>query len=199
MKRGASGLILAVGTALVAATPAFAEPVSKLVAEVSDTADVLRDGDRFIHRASGYIFPSSLGDMPARKVTVFGPGDVSVQYTVKGGAGGDAWVDLYVYPADGEAIETAGAGVVDAIARNFRATPALAPEGTTVDATGLQSGWFDGRVREMSLKTGFYLVKRGDWLIKIRATMPSPPPAEMVRRTAAAIAAANLGPLPSQP
>ena len=151
MKRAAVGLVVA-AISLAITAPAHADPVSTPVADVSDSAHVQRDGDRFVHRASGYIFPSSLGDMPARKVTVFGPGDVSVQYTDKGGAGGDAWVDVYVYPAGGMAVEATGTGVVEAIRKNFHATPALSLAGTAVAATGLQSGWFDGRLGETSLR-----------------------------------------------
>ena len=65
---------------------------------------------------SAYGFPSSIGDMPARKVTVFGPGDVSVQYTVDGGAAGDAWVDLYAYPAGDWTIAETAEDIVKAMA-----------------------------------------------------------------------------------
>ena len=190
-------LAFLVGAALFSAAPAAAEPVVTPVAEVVDTTDVQRDGERFRHRASGYVFPSSLGDMPARKVTVFSPGDVAVQYTLNGGAAGDAWIDIYVYPADGSEIDATAEDVEAAIADTFSATSALTPDGLTLSAADLRSGWFDGRLGETSLKTGYYVVKRGAWLVKIRATMPSPPSADMVRRTARAVAAVNLGPLPA--
>lgn len=195
--RRALPLALVAGIALFTAAPAHAEPVVTPVAEVVDSADLRRDGERFRHVGSGYVFPSSLGDMPARKVTIFGPGDVSVHYTVKGGAAADAWVDLYAYPAgDGTIAETSD-DVVRAITNSFAATPALTPAGMAKHADGLRSGWFDGRLGERSLKTGYYIVQRGDWLIKIRATLPSPPAPELLARTAAAIAAVNLGPLPA--
>jgi hypothetical protein len=193
--RGA--LALATGLALLFSAPARAEPVVTPVAEVVDSADVRRDGERFRHVGSGYIFPSSLGDMPARKVTIFGPGDVSVQYTVKGGAAGDAWVDLYAYPAGDWTIAETADDIAKAITNSFGATPALMPAGMEKRADGLHKGWFDGRIGERSFKTGYYVVRRGEWLIKIRATMPSPPTADMLTRTAAAIAAVNLGPLPT--
>lgn len=193
--RGA--LALATGLALVFSAPARAEPVVTPVAEVVDSADVRRDGERFRHVGSGYIFPSSLGDMPARKVTIFSPGDVSVQYTVKGGAAGDAWVDLYAYPAGDWTIAETADDIAKAITNSFGATPALMPAGMEKRADGLHTGWFDGRIGERSFKTGYYVVRRGDWLIKIRATMPSPPTADMLARTAAAIAAVNLGPAPA--
>ncbi|MDR6832989.1 MULTISPECIES: hypothetical protein [unclassified Sphingopyxis] len=195
--RRALPLAFAAGIALFIAAPVHAEPVTTLVADVVDSADVQRDGERFRHVGSSYVFPSSLGDMPARKVTVFGPGDVSVQYTVDGGAAGDAWVDLYAYPANGESIAQTAADVVAAITNTFAATPALMPAGMAVRADGLHSGWFDGRLGERSLKTGYYVVKRGEWLIKIRATMPSPPTPETLARTAAAIGAVQLGALPA--
>ena len=190
-------LALAAGIALFAAAPAQAEPVTTSVADVVDSADVQRDGERFRHVGSGYVFPSSIGDMPARKVTVFSPGDVSVQYTVKGGAAGDAWVDVYVYPADDATIEETAVDVAAAITNTFTATPALTPVGMAVRADGIKSGWFDGRLGDRSLKTGYYVVQRGEWLVKIRATMPSPPSQAMLARTAAAIAAVDMGPLPA--
>jgi hypothetical protein len=190
-------LAFVAGAALFAAVPAHADPVSAPVAEVVDSADVQRDGERFRHRASGYVFPSSIGDMPARKVTVFGPGDVSVQYTVNGGAAGDAWVDVYVYPAGDWTIEETAADIAAAITKTFAASPALAPTDMAVRGAGLKSGWFDGRLGDHSLKTGYYVVKRGEWLVKIRATMPSPPTPALLARTAAAIAAVNMGPLPA--
>lgn len=195
--RRALPLACAAGIALFVAAPVHAEPVVTPVAEVVDSADVQRDGERFRHVGSGYVFPSSIGDMPARKVTIFSPGDVAVQYTVKGGAAGDAWIDVYVYPADGWTIAATAADVASAITKTFAATPALMPEGMAKRADGLHSGWFDGRLGERSLKTGYYVVRRGDWLVKIRATMPSPPTPEMLARTAAAIAVVNLGPLPA--
>ena len=190
-------LAFAAGIALFAAAPAHADPVTTPVADVVDSADVQRDGERFRHLGSGYVFPSSIGDMPARKVTIFGPGDVSVQYTVNGGAAGDAWVDVYVYPAGDWTVEETAADIARAITNTFTATPALAPAGMTNRGAGLHSGWFDGQLGERSLKTGYYVVKRGAWLVKIRATMPSPPSPEMLNRTAAAIAAVNMGPLPT--
>jgi hypothetical protein len=196
--RRALPVAVAFGIALLSIAPARAEPVVTQVAEVVDSPDVQRDGERFRHRASGYVFPSSIGDMPARKLTIFGPSDVAVQYTVNGGGQGDAWIDIYVYPAGEPTIEETSADIVAAITNTFKASPALAPNGITVRAAGVQSGWFDGRLAERSLKTGYYVVKRGDWLIKIRATMPSPPTQDFVTRTAAAISAVNLGPLPAQ-
>lgn len=190
-------LALTAGIALQFVVPAHAEPVATPVAEVVDSPDVQRDGERFRHRASGYVFPSSLGDMPARKVTIFSPGDVSVQYTVSGGAAGDAWVDLYVYPADGS-LEANAADIAGAIGRTFNATPALAPAGVSVKGSDVRGGWFDGTLGDRSLKTGYYVVKRGNWLVKIRATMPSPPTQDMLARTAAAISAVNMGPLPAE-
>lgn len=195
--RRALPLAFAAGIALFTAAPARADPVVTPVAEVVDSADVQRDGERFRHVGSGYVFPSSIGDMPARKVTVFGPGDVSVQYTVKGGAASDAWIDLYAYPAGGATIAETADDIAAAITNTFAATPALMPAGMAVRADGLRSGWFDGRLGERSLKTGYYVVQRGDWLIKIRATMPSPPTPEMLARTAAAIGAVPLGALPA--
>lgn len=190
-------LAFVAGIALFSIAPAHAEPVVTPVADVVDSADVQRDGERFRHRGSGYVFPSSLGDMPARKVTVFGPGDVSVQYTLRGGAEGDAWVDVYVYPASDATIEETAADVTAAITNTFQATPSLVPAGMTVRTAGGQSGWFDGRLGERSLKTGYYVVQRGTWLVKIRATMPSPPSQDLLTRTAAAVSAVNMGPLPA--
>ena len=44
------------------------------------------------HRASGYRFPERLGDMPRRKIIVFAPDDVSIDYTLRGGGLGDPWL-----------------------------------------------------------------------------------------------------------
>ena len=198
MIRRAIPVAIAAGIALFAIAPAHADPVAAPVAEVVDSPDIQREGERFRHRASGYVFPSSIGDMPARKLVVYGPGDVSVQYTVDGGAAGDAWVDIYVYPAGELTIEDTAADIVAAITNSFKATPSLAPRGFAVRTSDAQSGWFDGQFGQRSVKTGFYVVKRGEWLIKVRASMPSPPTQQHLTRTAAAVSAVNLGPLPAR-
>ena len=90
--------------ALVASQPLClsqlrAEPVTQSV-EAHDNAigDIDRRADGFVHRSAGYHYPAMLGEMPARKTTTYGPRDAEVYYTLRGGANGDPWLDLFVYP-----------------------------------------------------------------------------------------------------
>lgn len=188
-------LALAAGLALFIAVPASADPVVTPIAEVVESDDVGRADDQLYHRGSAYAFPNALGDMPARKLTVFGAGDVSVNYTVNGGAAGDSWIDLYVYPADGP-IEQTDLDIASAITSTFKATPTQRPAGMAVAAGDAMSGWFAGQLGDRKFLTGYYVVQRGDWLIKARITMPAPPSQEILDRTARAVSAIDMGDLP---
>lgn len=170
-----------------AASPAFAEPHAIPIAEVSDSANVERVGESLRHRGSGYMFRAQLGDMPARKLIIYDDNDVSVQYTRLGGGNGDAWMDVYVYPAWGTNDEEA-ASTVSGIMERFDGGPIESPTILSVKAADASSGWFKGHLDDTKLITGYYLVQRGDWQIKVRVSMPREPSQETLDRTAAALA-----------
>ena len=125
-----------------------------------------------VHEASGFKFPASLGEMPRRKRVLYAANNVSVQYTLRGGGNGDAWIDVFVYPAtlslDEEAQNTAAA-IMSGVNGKRAAAPLTLPPG----AANAKAAWFEGEAGDRRMTTGFVLVRRGDWYIKVRATNPT--------------------------
>lgn len=183
-------LRLAVAAAtLFVAPPLLAQqqPVSTPIGEVVDSAEVRREGDALRHLASNYLFPASLGGMPARKLTVYGPGDMSVQYTLNGGANGDGWIDLYVYPKDVPLDEEAAA--TDEIIREHYQGKAIAmPQGFSAPEHGIASGWYDATISSKPYLTHYQLAHHGDWAVKVRFSMPVDAAPDVRERAAAALA-----------
>lgn len=184
------GLRLALATlALASAPPLFAQqqPVSTLIDEVVDSADVKREGDTLRHRASGYMFPASLGAMPARKLIVYGPGDMSVQYTLNGGANGDGWIDLYVYPKDVPLDEEAAA--TDEIIRDhYQGGITAIPQGFPAAEYGVAGAWYKATIGGKPYLTHYQLAHHGDWAVKVRFSMPVDAAPDVRERAAAALA-----------
>lgn len=179
-----------------AAVPAVSEPVTTAVGDVANSADIDHVGEQLRHRASGFVFPSLLGDMPARKVTVYAVSDVSVRYTLSGGGSGDAWMDLYIYPAEMTNSEEA-AGVEAALLDSFHAKPTSLPRAIEVAGDNIASSWFAGERDGTPFLTGYYLAQRGRWQMLLRVTMPSPPAEGTVARVEAAVRAVPMDWTPS--
>ncbi len=176
--------------ALASAPPLLAQqqPVSTPIGEVVDSADVQREGDAPRHRASGYLFPVSLAAMPARKLIVYGPGDMSVQYTLNGGANGDGWIDLYVYPKDVQLDEEAAA-TDDIIREHYQGKRIDPPKDFGAPEYGVASGWYDATIGGKPYLTHYQLAHHGEWAVKVRFSMPADAAPDVRERAAAALAA----------
>jgi hypothetical protein len=129
------------------------------------------EGGRFVHRASGYGFPDKLADMPRRKFFVYAPDDVQVNYTLNGGGNGDAWVDVFVYPARRSARDEAKA-VEAELVRNFGGTPVAVQPPLPPSAKGAVGKWFEGKLKGRPMTTAYVIVKRGHWYILARGSSP---------------------------
>lgn len=169
------------------APAALAQPVVTPIEEVADSVEVRREGDALRHIPSTYLFPARLGEMPARKLIVYGPGDVSVQYSLRGGANGDGWIDLFVYPKDVAPSEEAA--MVDQIIRErLEGEPIAVPEGFQRAKSGVEGGWYRARINDKAVITHFLLSHHGDWAVKARFSMPVDATEEVRKRAAAVLA-----------
>ena len=182
--RRALHLVLAVAglAAAPALAPAHAQPVSTPIDEVVDSVEVRREGGALRHVPSNYLFPASLGGMPARKLIVYEPGNVSVQYTLNGGG----WIDLYVYPKlvglDEEARE-----LESLLLERYRGERIAVPAGFADPAAGVANGWFKAEIGGQPYLTHFQLSQHGNWSVKARFSMPVGAAADVQGRAAAAL------------
>lgn len=185
------GLRLLLAAAALAAsgvTAVQAQPVSIPIDEVANSDEVRREGDGYRHLPSNFLFPASLGAMSARKLIVYGPANVSIQYTLKGGAAGDGWIDLYVYRKDVGLAEEA-AMTEELILEHYAAKRIAAPTGFSEASAGAEGGWYDATIGGKPYLTHYQLSHHGEWAVKARFSMPVGAPADVRDRAAAALAA----------
>lgn len=160
------------GAFLITAAPAHADPVVQTVEEHrNDIGEIERRGDQFVHRPSRYVFPAKLSEMPARKSYSYGPGDASLYYTLLGGAHGDPWLSLYVYPAK-LPLENEAASIETSLVQHMPGRVIAAPAGVPALPPGVVEKWYDASVEGTALTTGYRLVRDGDWYIKVRLSIP---------------------------
>jgi hypothetical protein len=133
--------------------------------------EIEKRADALIHRSSGYTFPLSLRDIPARKSQTYGPGDGGVFYTLYGGANNDAWINLYVYPAELE-LAAEIADVDSALTQRMGGKLTTSPPGLPRGPAGAVDKWYLGSVDKSQLLTGYRLVRHGRWYIKARISIP---------------------------
>jgi hypothetical protein len=176
-----AGLVLA-----VVAAPLVAQPITQKI-ETHDNAigEVEKSGDTLQHRASRYVFPMTLGALPIRDTTTYGPGDASAYYTDRGGGNADPWLTLYVYPAT-VSLEQDQQVVEASIKARWSVKSIAAPTGV-VFVPGAADGWFDGALNEQSFLTGYRIVRSGDWFIKARLSVPRKGGEPAVRKAVAAL------------
>lgn len=149
-----------------------AEPVVQTVEQHrDDLGEIVKRGNGFVHRSAGYVFPSTLADMPARKTVSYGPGDGAVYYTLRGGGNNDPWLDLFVYPAQISLAEEE-ANVSGSLTIKSEAREITDPVGIPGAPKGARERWYDAVVRGIPALTGYRMVRDGDWFIKVRLTIP---------------------------
>ncbi len=152
----------------------------------NDVGEIEKRGTNFVHRSAGYAFPAVLGAMPARKTITFAPQDAEVYYTLKGGANGDAWLSLYVYPARLSLAEE-DREVQTALQKNLKGGAVLRPSVFGDVPSGAVDSWYDGEYNGIRVITGYTLVKDGKWFIKVRLSVPSSGGKESMDRAAKAL------------
>ena len=157
---------------LFVSAAAHAEPVEQTVEEHrNEVGEIDRRGDQFVHRPSGYIFPATLGEMPARKTYTYGPGDASVYYTLLGGGKGDPWLSLYLYPVTrplADEIKDVELALVDRMQGSVSR-----PAGLPALPSGVVQKWYGAAIEGTPVTTGYRLARSGDWYIKVRLTIPT--------------------------
>jgi hypothetical protein len=167
--------ILAFAAASLAAisSAAQSEPLVQTVEEHrNDQGEIEKRASDFVHRSSGFVYPVKLGEMPARRTVTYGTADAAVYYTLYGGANGDPWIDLYVYPVVLEPVAEI-AEVEKALVGNFKASAVAAPNGLPAGPSGAFDGWYSGSVEGQNYLTGYRIVRSGDWYIKARISVPA--------------------------
>jgi hypothetical protein len=128
-------------------------------------------GGAMVHRLSGFRFPVELAGLPRVGAQVLAPDDIMVRYGAAGPDDGEPWLDLIIYPAS-QSIDDEATGVAKLIVERWN--------GKTVDfgrplppaASDGRQQWYDGRLEDFEATTGYVLVQRSSWFIKIRATNP---------------------------
>jgi hypothetical protein len=173
--------------AILCCGPAAAADQPKLVIVGGDANEVLisEQGD-VSHKAANFQFPPEIGDMPLRKVVIYGRADVSADYTLRGGGNGDAWITFFVYPAGHPFVDEV-ADVEKSLTDKWNAARIAPPAQAPAAAADGASGWFEGTFDGLHAKTGYILVQRGSWFLETRCTIPDAAGAEGVERTVRAL------------
>lgn len=162
---------LILGSALMVQAPVHAQPVEQSVESFRDDDSLARTPEGFVHRASGYMFPLVLGELPARKTYVYSADDVSLYYTLKGGGNGDAWLSLYVY-ASTLSLDEQVEDVAEALSSRMPGVRLSEIPGLPPAPQGAREQWFAATVDNEAVITGFRIVSEGPWTIKVRLTIP---------------------------
>jgi hypothetical protein len=154
-------------SASAAATAAQTDPPALSEESVFSTN---ADG-AIVNRASSFVFPSRLADLPRRRVRIIAADDVMVQYTQRGGGLGDCWMDVIVYPAS-RSLEAEAEDVEAQIASHMKAASVPAPAPIPVSAADGRSHWYRGTAEGRTFTTGYVLVRRGAWFVLVRGSNP---------------------------
>ena len=161
--------------------PAFAEPTTILQGGSAKEVEVGAD-DSVVHHASKFLFPSRLGDMPVRKIVVYGPGDVSVDYSLRGGGNGDAWISLFFYPSAHDLTDEA-ADIEATLIDRLHPSRIPAPRDAPPSAADGRNAWYHGAIGDQQLTSANVVVRRGDWFIEARASIPDAAGSTGIERT----------------
>jgi len=172
---------------LVGAHAVAAEPRVIVNGGSADEVEIHGD-DSVVHRASGFVFANHIGDMPLRKIQVYGTADASVDYSLRGGGNGDAWITVFVYPAQKQLADEA-TDIENALIETLHGsrTPSIGELPST--AADGRSGWYKGILDHRKMTSGYIVVRRGDWFVEARATVPDEAGPLGIERTRRALAA----------
>jgi len=165
---------------------AWSQPTVQVLAGSPDEAVISVDGGA-THRDAQFRYPDQIGDMPLRKIIIYGDGDVSAEYTLRGGGNGDAWISVFVFPGD-NGLEIEAKAAEDRLVENMSASKIEPPAPPPSGLRNGRSGWYHGNLKGMPLTTGYMIVQRGRWLIKARFSAPDSAGEAAVERTVKALA-----------
>ena len=182
-----SGIAVAFfGLAIVASPAAGADvrATSFLAQESSSVVNAQPDGT-VRHSASGFAFPTKLATLEFEKEHIFGPDDVSARYGQSTLT--DPWLDLYIYPAAGT-LDAEAAEIGQIIVDRYSATAVAQVRPLPPSAADGRMQWYRGSIQGQEIITGFVLVRRGGWAMKVRMTSPAAAGGDAIERLAAAIA-----------
>ena len=166
-------------------SPLWSQPILQVVGGTEDEAIISVDGE-VTHRDAQFHYPDQIGDMPLRKIIIYNDGDVSGEYTLQGGGNGDAWVSLFVFPAN-NTLEVEAKGAEDSLVDNMSATKIQPPAPAPPGVRNGRSGWYRGSLNGMQLTTGYMLVQHGKWLMKARFSIPDAGGETSIARTVRAL------------
>ncbi len=156
--------------ALLVAVPSVA--AGKIPVQVggasADEVQEQSDGGA-LHRDSGLRFPKSAGAMQIGKLSVYGDSDVSAIYYLSDKAT-DPWLSFYIYPV-GQPIDAEEQTVRQSIEQNWTAKTMTAPVAIDLPAD-IRTGWYDVRNQQVAGRSVYAVVRRGDWYLKARLTIP---------------------------
>lgn len=150
------------------------------------------DQGRLVHRQSGYIFPSRLDSFAFVGEMANSPSDVFARYGAAGPSDGKPWLDLFVYLAE-QPLDAEARSVGAIIEKTYRAVPIPAPAPLPPAASDGQMRWYLGKIGNREILTGYVIIRRGEWLIKARATSPGSAGSESIGQLLQAIAAIDWG------
>ena len=147
------------------AVAASAQPNVEVVGGDASEVVIADDGTA-THRGSGLAFPSQIGDMSLRGLTVYGASDASALYR-----DGEAWLTFYVYLAT-ISLDDEIAGVEQAMMDRLKGRRVDAPAAAPQSLNPGRSAWFEGKYQNIDALTGYMVAQRGRWFLKARFTAP---------------------------
>lgn len=170
------------------ALPHSVEAQPKIVVLGGNAGEAIISADGTVrHKAANFIFPQQIGDMPLRKVVIYGPADLSVDYSLRGGGNGDVWITFFVYPVGHpmtDEIADIERAFIDKVSGTHMEAPAPSPE---MAADG-HTRWFKGHLEGMAMTTGYTLVQRAGWFLEARFSIPDAAGQQGIERTVRALA-----------
>jgi hypothetical protein len=182
-----SGVAVALLSLAIVASPATAAdlPSTPRLAQDSRPAVNFQPDGTIRHVASGFVFPMKLATLEFEKEHVFSPEDVSARYGQSTLT--DPWLDLYIYPAAGT-LDTEAAEIGQIIVDHYSATAVAQVRPLPPSAADGRIQWYRGSIQGQEIITGFVLVRRGGWAMKVRMTSPAAAGGDAIERLVAAVA-----------
>ena len=153
-------------------SPVLANPVPAPAVQDAEAVFRGRADGALEHIASGFVFPRQLALLRFGGEHVYAADNVSARYGSTTSEDGKPWLDLYIYPAQG-AIEDEAAEVGQIIVDRYAARPIDGTRTPPPIAADGRSQWYAATIGELKITTGYVLVRRGGWSIKVRASTPA--------------------------
>ena len=160
------------GAFLLSASPAFSNPLVAPAAQEAEAVFRSRPDGALEHVASGFVFPKELALLRFGGEHVYAADNVSARYGSTSSEDGQPWLDLYIYPAQGT-LEDEAAQVGQIIIDRYSAMPIDGTRTPPPIAADGRSQWYAATIGELKITTGYVLVRRAGWSMKVRASTPA--------------------------